>query len=179
MTHAFAYRPANDVLPHDPVAHDPVAHDPVAPNATGHGQSTPSTVDQKASEDAAPEGATDWLECDVRRSERHSVLLSATMQCGVDNIPVRLRNISSTGARIEAAVMPPVGSIIRFIRGNLAVSARVIWAGSSNVGLEFREEINERDLLVSIGRPGAGAVKPPLKALFPCRPVSALPKPLH
>ena len=176
MRHAFAIEPANDEAPHQEAPHQEVlADDPSGKDAGGDDRLDAEPCDEEA-------------EQDEREAERHSVLLSARLQCGADNVTVRLRNISRTGARVESPVLPPVGSIVRFIRGDLAVSARVVWTGRASLGLEFREAIDEKELLVGIGR-AEGAVKP-LKALFPSpppppapraspAPSSGIPKPLH
>lgn len=176
MRHAFAIQPANDEAPHHEAPHhEAPAGDPSDGEVPGNDSRSAEPCDEEAEHDA-------------REAERHSVLLSARLQCGADSVAVRLRNISRTGARIESAVLPPVGSIVRFIRGDLAVSARVVWAGRTTLGLEFREAIDEKELLVGIGGT-KGAVKP-LKALFPSPPPppapraspppsSSIPKPLH
>lgn len=176
MRHAFAVQPANDEAPHHQAPH----HEALAGDRNGD----EALDDDSRSEEPCDEEA----EQEAREAERHSVLLSARLQCGADSVAVRLRNISRTGARVESAVLPPVGSIVRFIRGDLAVSARVVWTGRASLGLEFREAIDENELLVGIGR-SEGAVKP-LKALFPSPPPppaprasppapSGIPKPLH
>jgi hypothetical protein len=172
MRHAFVVQPANDEAPHHQAPHQEAsAGDPSGDEACGDDSCNAERCDEEA-------------EPDEREAARHSVLLSARLQCGVENVAVRLRNISRTGARVESAVLPPVGSIVRFIRGDLAVSARVVWTGRASLGLEFREAINEKELLVGIGR-CEGAVKP-LKALFPSPPPppaprksGGIPKPLH
>jgi hypothetical protein len=174
MRHAFAVQPANDEAPH----HEAPAGDASGDEAPGDDSRGAEPSDEEA-------------EQDEREAERHSVLLSARLQCGADSVAVRLRNISRTGARVESAVLPPVGSIVRFIRGDLAVSARVVWIGRASLGLQFREAIDQKELLVGIGRSEGGAVKP-LKALFPSPPAppapppstsppasNGIPKPLH
>jgi len=100
---------------------------------------------------------------------RLSVLLSARIQSGSSECTMRLRNVSSTGARLEGAVIPPVGSIVRFSRGDVSVSARVVWAGKTSFEIEFRETIDETELLIPIGgrRRTAG---PPQQAPFPIDP---------
>jgi len=174
---AFAVQPANDQAPHHEAPHYKApAGDPNGDEAPGDDSRSATPCDEEAEREA-------------REAERHSVLLSTRLQCGADSVAVRLRNISRTGARVESAVLPPVGSIVRFIRGDLAVSARVVWTGQTSLGLAFREAIDEKELLVGIGRSEGVAVRP-LKALFPSPPAppaprpsrpqpSAIPKPLH
>lgn len=182
MRHAFAVQPANDEAPHHQAPHHQAPHQE-APDGDPSG-------DACGDDNCDAEPCDEEAEQDEREAERHSVLLSARLQCGVESLAVRLRNISRTGARVESAVLPPIGSIVRFIRGDLAVSARVVWTGRASLGLEFREAIDEKELLVGIGR-SEGAIKP-LKALFPSPPPppapraspspppkSGIPKPLH
>lgn len=99
--------------------------------------------------------------------ERLHVLLSATVQAGARAIRVRLREVSHTGARVEAAVLPPVGTPVRFVRGEIDVAARVSWTGRHSFELLFHEAIDERALFVAVGgrraRPGPIVRRP----LFP------------
>jgi hypothetical protein len=177
---AFAIQPANDEALDREALHHEAPHHP-GPGVSGNEAHGDESVNAEPSDEEA--------EGDAREAERHSVLLTARLQCGADTVAVRLRNVSRTGARIESAVLPPVGSIVRFIRGDLAVSARVVWTGQTSLGLEFREAIDDKELLVGIGRSEGASVKP-LKALFPSPPAppaprssrlpaSGIPKPLH
>ncbi|HKT15011.1 MAG TPA: hypothetical protein VJR87_06350 [Allosphingosinicella sp.] len=83
--------------------------------------------------------------------DRLSVLLSATVQSRLGAIPVRLREVSRTEALVEAAVVPPVGSLVRFSRGEIDVAARVICAGKASFELRFHETIDERALFIAVG----------------------------
>jgi hypothetical protein len=92
------------------------------------------------------------------------VLLAATVYSGINPLAVRLRSISRTGALIGSAVIPPAGSLVRFERGSVSVSARVVATGRSSFELKFREAIDEQDLLIVVGRP---LPREPLGPLFP------------
>lgn len=92
---------------------------------------------------------------DGRRSTKRSrVMLSAVMMTAAAEIPVVVRDISATGARISTPVSPPVGSYVTLRRGDVCVAAQVVWTEGRNVGLQFRERVDEASLLVVIGRPG-------------------------
>ena len=83
--------------------------------------------------------------------ERLRVLLSATVQSGVNAIQARLREVSRTGALVAAAVIPPVGSLVRISRGEVDVAARVVWTGKTSFEVRFREAIDERALFITVG----------------------------
>ena len=102
-----------------------------------------------------------------RRGERHSVLLAVTIQSGANCFPARLRNVSRDGAKVEAGVIPPQGSFVCFSRGAISVTARVVWTNRSCFGLEFRDAIDEDELLVVVGRRKPKLAEQRKKALFP------------
>ena len=56
------------------------------------------------------------------------------------------------GALVECREVPPVGTEVVFVRGKIAVPARVAWAGSNRVGLEFHFAIDEQEVLVQLSR---------------------------
>jgi hypothetical protein len=50
---------------------------------------------------------------------------------------VRIRNMSSHGALVEAATLPPIGSQVRLCRGSLCVAGEVMWVDDGKAGLHF------------------------------------------
>jgi hypothetical protein len=86
---------------------------------------------------------------------RRRVLLSATLETPKGELQVRLRNLSSTGALIEMAHPPEVGTLVTLRRGRTIAPGTVRWATSVSIGLEFIRPIQESEVLVHIGRPGA------------------------
>ena len=96
-----------------------------------------------------------------RAAKRARVLLAAKLETAAGEIEARLRDLSQKGALVECLQVPPVGSEVVFVRGATRVSARVAWAGTDRIGLEFHHEIDEHEVLVQLGR------KPP-----PPKPVS-------
>lgn len=50
---------------------------------------------------------------------------------------VRLRDLSRSGALVEAKNAPPVGSRVQLVRGNTTVGARVAWIDKTWFGVEF------------------------------------------
>ena len=89
-----------------------------------------------------------------RRMKRARVLLAAKLQTPFGEIDARLRDLSRRGALLECSPLPPVGSEVVFTRGPITVPARVAWAGSGRVGLEFKYMIDESVVLVQLKRVG-------------------------
>jgi hypothetical protein len=50
---------------------------------------------------------------------------------------VKILNMSTTGALIEGAVLPGVGTLVQLIRGTLIVHALVAWSAEVRCGLKF------------------------------------------
>lgn len=87
-----------------------------------------------------------------RSGKRARVLLSARIETDSGEIEARLRDLSQKGALLECARVPVVGSEVIFARGATRVPARVAWAGTNRVGLEFRHEIDEHEVFVQLGK---------------------------
>jgi hypothetical protein len=99
-----------------------------------------------------------------RAAKRARVLLAAKLETDSGEIEARLRDLSQKGALVECARMPPVGSAVVFVRGATRVPARVAWAGTDRIGLEFDHEIDEHEMLVQLGK------RPPPKPVSFRRP---------
>jgi hypothetical protein len=72
-----------------------------------------------------------------RASPRTNLLLAATAEVGGRNLPVRIRNLSETGALLEGAGLPDAGQPLVLKRGDLQVAATVAWAAGSRRGVRF------------------------------------------
>ena len=72
-----------------------------------------------------------------RASPRTNLLLSATAEVGGRILPVRIRNLSETGALLEGAGLPDAGMKLVLARGDLHVSAVVAWAAGGRRGVMF------------------------------------------
>ncbi|HEY0115079.1 MAG TPA: PilZ domain-containing protein [Allosphingosinicella sp.] len=90
-----------------------------------------------------------------RQAKRARVLLAAKLQTPHGEIEARLRDLSRKGALIECSPAPPTGSEVVFIRGPIAVPARVAWSLPGRVGLEFLYMIDENEVLVQMKRVGS------------------------
>lgn len=74
---------------------------------------------------------------DARGSTRASLYLAAALYCDGSSSPVKIRNISSTGALVEGAVIPSIGTLVQLVRGGLIVHGLVAWSVDGRCGLKF------------------------------------------
>ena len=84
---------------------------------------------------------------ELRRNSRFRVMLSAKLVTTTDEHPVTLRDLSATGALAEGKRLPPSGKDVVVRRGALEAFARVVWNDGLRCGLEFDEQIPDRELL--------------------------------
>jgi hypothetical protein len=112
-----------------------------------------------------------------RSSRRSPVLLGATVEIDGSQVPVKLRNLSETGALIEGDRLPPEGDEICFRRGNLQLKSCVVWVEGKFAGLRFATPLKREDLLRYIPQATAKArVQSQADFRRPgltCRPLSA------
>lgn len=73
-----------------------------------------------------------------RVAPRTNLLLAATAEVGGRSLPVRIRNLSESGAMVEGAGLPEAGMPLVLIRGDLQVAATVAWAAGSRRGVRFQ-----------------------------------------
>ncbi|HEX6376422.1 MAG TPA: PilZ domain-containing protein [Allosphingosinicella sp.] len=72
-----------------------------------------------------------------RASPRTNLLLAATVEVGGRTLPVRIRNLSETGALLDGAGLPDAGVALVLTRGELHVPATVAWAAGGRRGIKF------------------------------------------
>lgn len=98
-----------------------------------------------------PELARDVQAGENGRGEfRHPLIWSGQIHYDFDSNPVRLRNISKTGALIECSVPLPLGAEPLLDLGDAgSIFARVSWTCGDQVGLEFQTEFDIGDLAKS------------------------------
>ena len=72
-----------------------------------------------------------------RAEPRTNLFVAATIATDAMSGPVRLRNISPSGAKVEAAELPDVGMRVRLRRGTLSVSGVVGWRNGKAMGMRF------------------------------------------
>jgi hypothetical protein len=85
-----------------------------------------------------------------RRSRRANVLLAATVEAACGELSVRLRNMSSDGALIEADELPEKGEQILFRRNDIAVTGRVAWVLDGHAGLSFDSKLDPEVVLRNV-----------------------------
>lgn len=79
---------------------------------------------------------------DARGAARASLYLAAALYCDGTSSPVKIRNISTTGALIEGAAIPPAGSLVQLVRGGLIVHGLVAWCTEGRGGLKFSGSVD-------------------------------------
>jgi hypothetical protein len=76
------------------------------------------------------------------RSPRTNLLLSATIEAEGIAAPVRIRNLSETGALLEGAALPAVGARLILRRLHLEIGGTVVWSADSRCGVRFEGTIS-------------------------------------
>lgn len=94
------------------------------------------------------------IDCD-RDNARSNLFVLARISSDEVSGPVRIRNLSSTGALIEGAALPPEDSAIRLTRASHTVFGRVIWSRNNRAGIGFDCTISVAEWLPS-GTRGTG-----------------------
>jgi hypothetical protein len=79
---------------------------------------------------------------DARVGARSNMFLGATLQGEGSCVPVKVRNMSASGALVEGDAIPQPGAAVCLVRGGLAVPARVIWSANGRCGLEFAASVS-------------------------------------
>lgn len=81
-----------------------------------------------------------------RKPERTRLYLPVKFQSGSEIAEARLRDVSDSGALLEAALAPPAGSKVHVDFGEIPVEGRVAWVDSTWFGIEFTQPISDRVL---------------------------------
>jgi hypothetical protein len=82
-----------------------------------------------------------------RIAERSNVFVIATLYCAAGSAPVRIRNLSPSGALIEGSVLPLPGARVRLLRGSLQASGELVWSADGRAGVRFAGSITVQDWL--------------------------------
>ena len=110
---------------------------------------------------------------EARAAVRTNLFLAATLRMADASHPVKIRDLSATGARIETYVALKVGAAVTLVRGGLSVHARVGWHADRFCGLSFAAPVSTDDWkanpvnlqrgIVSPGRPIEASAAPPIR----------------
>jgi hypothetical protein len=104
-------------------------------------------------------------ETDSRSEGRSNVFLTAALNLGSSTVAVRIRNLSVHGALVEASSLPPVGSHVTLIRGQLQVAGELAWQGAGQGGINFSKSIDVGRWVKHVGHGGQHRVDGVLAAL--------------
>lgn len=78
---------------------------------------------------------------DTRFTPRTQLFLSATIRFERVCTPIRMRDLSATGARIEGGKLPDVAATVHITRGPLNASGTIIWRNQKGCGVRFDEPL--------------------------------------
>jgi hypothetical protein len=84
---------------------------------------------------------------EARRASRAKVILEAAIEHEGCSIPVKVSNVSASGALVIGDCLPGEGSEVVFRRHELAIAGRIAWVDSNHAGLEFDATLQVGDLL--------------------------------
>lgn len=79
---------------------------------------------------------------DDRIAPRINLFLSAILACNGRRIPVRIRDISASGARVDGGNLPEPGTAIEIIRADKTLTGQTIWKQQNRCGIRFDTEID-------------------------------------
>lgn len=74
---------------------------------------------------------------DQRDEPRASLYLAASLYCDGQSVPVKIRNLSTMGARLELSTPVTGSGVVQLVRGPLIVFALIIWTEGNRCGLKF------------------------------------------
>jgi len=87
-----------------------------------------------------------------RRADRVRLLLSARLVTTLDEFPVTLRDISTTGAMVEAGRLPAKGIDALLRRGRFEIFSTIVWIEGRRAGLEFDTPLAAEDFITQFTR---------------------------
>lgn len=71
------------------------------------------------------------------RTPRKNLLLAATIETGTLSGQVRIRNLSQTGAMLDAPILPDAGVRLVLRRAAIEMGATVVWNANGRCGIQF------------------------------------------
>ena len=122
-------------------------------------------MDEKRVPDSANAAAT--CPSETRVPAQTNLYLAASLLSAGVAYPVRIRDLSPTGARVETAIVPEVGAEARLVRGRLSIACLVTWSADHFCGLRFAAPVSVLEWMThrvaqekrrhdDIGSPGGG-----------------------
>ena len=86
-----------------------------------------------------------------RAPKRSRVFLPAELDCGREQLVAYIRDISRSGALVEASPAPQSGTAVRLKCGDTIVDGRVAWSENETFGVEFDTPLLVGDLMDATG----------------------------
>lgn len=86
--------------------------------------------------------AMDEVQSESRREQRTNMFVLATLASGQAFGSVKIRNMSSGGAMVEGAALPPAGALVELTRGTSSVRGRIAWSISGRAGVRFAGHVD-------------------------------------
>jgi hypothetical protein len=87
-----------------------------------------------------------------RRVPRSKLLLAGSIESAGMKSPVRIRDLSETGALLEGPAFPPAGTVLTLTRLAVQIDAKVVWHRPPKCGVEFEGQISIAEWIS--GKPG-------------------------
>lgn len=92
----------------------------------------------------------------AERAARQSLVWRATLHHGHDSVPVRLANVSSTGALLEGVLaMEPGAAVLLDLAGVGMMPSTVRWCKGGSIGLHFDRHLDVSALAICAREDGA------------------------
>jgi len=76
------------------------------------------------------------------RAPRKNLLLAATIEAGALKAPVRIRNLSESGAMLEGAALPDIGATFMLRRLEIEIGGTVVWREGGRCGVAFDGKVS-------------------------------------
>jgi hypothetical protein len=80
-----------------------------------------------------------------RQHERTHMFVAASICSEAGSCPVRIRNMSLSGALIEGAIIPEPGVLMTLRRGSLHAAAKIVWKVNRKAGVAFSTTVEIAD----------------------------------
>jgi hypothetical protein len=84
-----------------------------------------------------PEGGPIGAGAAQPRATRKNLMLAASIESAGTRAPVRIRNLSETGAMLDGAALPAPGAALILVRADIQVPASVVWCEGGRCGIRF------------------------------------------
>jgi hypothetical protein len=93
-----------------------------------------------------------------RHQPRTHLFVAATLYADAGTTPVNIRNMSQTGALIDAAVLPEVGCRVILKRGPLQAAGNIAWRAGRRAGVRLEADVCVADWMARLGNSGQDRV---------------------